>query len=173
MSKNQLVIINGFPRSGKDKFVEFAREELTATGLYSQSISSIAPVWAMIEGLGIDLSQKTPAQRNLAADIKNALNRYNRYADKMTMMHVANAASNYVFLHVREPESIAFITRTMGKDWQVTSLLLSRDETRQDVYENAADANVEDYIYTCKITNNGSLEDLKLLAIDFVKKFVL
>jgi len=71
---------------------------------------------------------------------------------------------NIVFVDSREPEEIA----RFAKDLDAITILMCR-EPQGDLPSNHADNNVEQYDYDFIIDNTGTLEDLSILAHDFMK----
>ena len=68
-----VVIVNGFPRSGKDTFVNFCKEKLGAFGV---SVSTVDFVKYLAAQSGWDGS-KTPENRKFLSDLKDLLTEWN------------------------------------------------------------------------------------------------
>ncbi|QXV74736.1 deoxynucleoside monophosphate kinase [Rhizobium phage RHEph22] len=171
-----VIIINGYPQSGKDTFANEVIDYLTNYDWSGANISSIKPVWEMLKAQGIPMDNKTPAERALAAEVKAALNRYNRFADRMACFTVVDSLAqnnSITFLHIREPDSIAYCRRTLAiyNNLEVKTLFIDRPGANKRM-GNPVDEGVENYIYDFRITNSGSLNDFKAQAIEFAKKFV-
>ncbi|QIG68801.1 hypothetical protein EVB68_064 [Rhizobium phage RHph_Y2_6] len=177
-----VIIINGYPQSGKDTFANMVLEYLITYGLWGSNISSIKPVWDMLKDQGIPMDNKGPEERALAAEVKGALNRYKRYADRMTCSKILDSfpentawvfKHGVTFLHIREPESIAFCKQVLSTNNVTTqTLFIDRPDANRNM-GNPVDEGVENYIYDFRITNSGSLDDFKAQAIEFAKKFLV
>ncbi|QIG76584.1 hypothetical protein EVC27_059 [Rhizobium phage RHph_I1_6] len=177
-----VVIINGYPQSGKDTFANMVLEHLRIYDLWGSNISSIKPVWDMLKAQGIPMDNKGPKERALAAETKGALNRYNRFADRMACSEVVGSfppeigwvfKHGVTFLHIREPESIVFCKELLSQNnTTVKTLFIDRPDANKNM-GNPVDEGVENYVYDFRITNGGSLDDFKAQAIEFAKKFVV
>ncbi|QIG70524.1 hypothetical protein PP744_gp061 [Rhizobium phage RHph_N38] len=166
-----LIIINGRSGAGKDSFVKAVFSALSSLDWVTANISSVQPIKDIIHKLGIEDPDKGEDYRNLIVDIKVALNKYNRYADKLAIQEVRdlgfNGANHLVFLHVRESRSIEFIKLTAPFNWKVSTLWVER----LDAPAQANDESYDPDFYDFMITNSGSLDELKAQAIEFAKKF--
>ena len=143
---------------------------------------------------------KDDAARQLMHDIKEAVDKYSDYTTKYvvrkTIEHneaMLNSdrvqhrdVSKYVgipkddttirtvtFIHCREPEKIrsiyrSFNERTYKRPISVETILVRRDS--DDIASNAADQNVEDFMYDYYIDNNGTLSDLFDAALALKRK---
>ncbi|QIG67767.1 hypothetical protein PP747_gp066 [Rhizobium phage RHph_Y38] len=177
-----VVIINGYPQSGKDTFANTVLEHLFLYDFRGTNISSIKPVWDMLKEQGIPMDNKGPKERALAAEVKGALNRYNRYADRMACSKVLESfppdtgwvfKHGVTFLHIREPESIAFSKQVLSTNNAVVhTMFIDRPDANRNM-GNPVDEGVENFVYDFRITNSGSLDDFKAQAIEFAKKFLV
>ena len=70
-----------------------------------------------------------------------------------------------LFIHSREPEEIDRFV----KDFNCITLLVKNPNIKQ-IKSNHADANVDDYNYDFIIENDGSLDDLRIKAKEFISK---
>ena len=70
-----------------------------------------------------------------------------------------------MFLHIREPHNIARASKVFG-----AKILLVKRNGLMNITSNYSDANVDNYEYDYIIENNGSLEELDLVAFDFVRE---
>ena len=166
-----VVIINGYPHSGKDEFVKYVTEFLLSHAIFVANISSVKPVLDMLAEVNIDVSEKTDPQRKLIASIKSALDEYKWSATRLVCEDIIRSLSEVIFLHVREPMAID-ISKTILQDHaNVKTLFIDKPDANRHA-GNPADEGVENYGYDDYITNGGSLDDLKAQAIVYAKKFL-
>lgn len=172
-----LVIVNGYPRSGKDTFVGFAIDHFTTLGWRASAVSTIDQVKKITRDLGIIDEPKTPEKRALWADIKAAFERYDRFLTRrllcehmkfMRTMQDATARAQILFIHVREPDAIEFIG-SIREEFEFQTAFVDRPDAER-VTSNASDINVEDFPYSWTISNTGSLHQLQAAARDFADK---
>lgn len=166
-----LIIINGKSGAGKDTFVQAVAAAIDPVMWDIYNLSSVQPIKDILEEIGVDNPNKDEDWRNLVVDMKVALNRYHRYADKIAIDAVKSRMSltnnTIVFLHVRESVSIDYIKKHSPFNWKVSTMWLERSNT-------PAVANDESYspeVYDFRITNDGTLEELKAQAVEFAGKF--
>lgn len=91
----KIFILNGMPHSGKDTFVNILK-----TFASVQKISWVDPALDVIKKSGIDISEKTAADRVLISDIMDSLERYDSRCFKYV---VAKAAE---FMHDEKTEAL-------------------------------------------------------------------
>ena len=77
---------------------------------------------------------------------------------------IKDETSKVLFLHIREPEEIARAVKEFG----AKTILIVRPI--KQIVSNIADKGVYDYQYDFVINNNGTIEDLKEKAKDFLQK---
>lgn len=168
----KVVVINGYPRAGKDTFVKFCQEILGTFRCRNLStidyIKKIAPLFGW-------RGEKTPEARRFLAKLKDISTEYNdfsyRYIKKQLLAiekEEWNGEDIVVFIHCREPKDIERFVR----DYNAITVLV-KNKRVEDEYSNEADANVEDYRYDVTILNNTTLDNLKLSAkvfIDYLKE---
>lgn len=159
----QIVIINGKPRVGKDLFVNLV-QEITI----SWNFSSVDKVKMIAKQVGWD-GAKDEKSRKFLADLKVLTTEFcdmsfNSIQAEVNRFNQFNEVE-FLFLHIREPEEIA---RT-AKEFNAKTLLIKRDSV-DDVVSNPSDANVFNYEYDYVIENDGSINELKEKAKNFVKE---
>ena len=169
------IVVNGYPKSGKDTFVEYCQQALGRR--YSTNLSTVDFVKQMAKLSGWDGS-KTPENRKFLSDLKKLLTEWNDVPYKFLI----NTANNWkvesycdfsideselwVFIHCREPEEIdKFVQRNGAK-----TVLIRRAAVEGDNQSNDSDANVLDYKYDYVIENNGTLDELKKKAYKFIEE---
>lgn len=170
-----IVIVNGYPRSGKDTFVDFAGEYFTRLGWKAYAMSSIDFIKKITSDNGISEEPKTPEKRALWADLKAAFEKYDRLVSRKTMarmqdqMFACPREKQIGFIHVREPDSITFM-KTLATDEFVT-IFIDRLAAER-VTSNTSDMEVENFTYDHIIQNNSDLDALKLIAQRFAHEIV-
>ena len=161
------VIINGFPRSGKDTFVELC-ETQTLDNVSCILISSVDAVKEAAKILGWD-GEKDSKGRNFLSDLKDISTR--EYDGPMEYM--CNKLNKAVFMNntvvafmaIREPIEIEKFVKQFS---DTKSIIIKRDSVK-GIQSCHADINVEKAKYDFVINNNGSLEDLEDVAKQFME----
>jgi RNase adaptor protein for sRNA GlmZ degradation len=161
----KIVVINGYPGSGKDTFVEFCEQEVRTFNLLTST-----PVKEAFKTLGWN-GQKTAETRKALADMmeisERVLDTSFKYIEKSLSEILSYRKTGIVFIHSREPRNII---RYKEKFKAVTLLIDRKVATKID---NEADANVYDFEYDYVIENNGTLEDFERKAKMFARKMYL
>jgi hypothetical protein len=166
-----IVVVNGYPQSGKDTFVSFAMAALNALGWNAVSTSSIDPVKAITRKIGIPDEPKTPEKRALWAEINAALEKYDwlitrrmmdEYQRYMRTMHAGSGRPQITFMHVREPDTIRFM-QTIKEECEFVTVFVDRPDAER-VTSNSSDMNVEGYEYRHRVGNDGDLPNLRVEA---------
>lgn len=160
-----VIIVNGLPRAGKDSTIDFMRGHLREARIQAGSFSSIDPVRAMLTGLGIDLSAKTPADRKLMAEVGDSLQEHGQWRTNWSVMNAldffGDNESGVFFIHMREPALIAMVRKRLESlEIKVLTVLVLSNRAEM-ITNNRADAGVLNGRYNERITNDGTLEDLE------------
>lgn len=163
----KVVVINGYPQSGKDLFVQFCQD-------YSQSVSNLVsstPAKKALKILGWDGREKSPEVRKALADVmeisEKTFDGVFKAASEVINRHKALGYTKILFVHSREPRNIERYKRVFG----ATTLFIQRDGAKQP-YNNDSDNLVEQYAYDVVIENNGSIAEFKEKAATFVKELI-
>ena len=176
MARRIVVLVNGYARAGKDTFCAFAVNRLSYRGWRGHQISSVDPVRNMLRDMGVPVDLKRPAERDLMAEVKSALDRYHGWSTSMCVRQVQDwltaiiEAPSLCFVHIREPEAIENFKRLLDRGVECKTLLI-RSCREERVLSNAADAGVEGMTYDLTIQNDGALDDLRTEAhrlVDFL-----
>lgn len=165
--------MNGFPKSGKDTFVNFCLGNLNNFG---RNISTVDFVKQVAEYCGWD-RKKTFKNRKFLSDLKNLLTEWDDVPYKKVQREITafkfelesygiDESRGCVFLMAREPEEIARYEKELG----AKSILIRRKEVEGIEQSNEADKNVLLHNYDFVFFNDGSTEDLKQIAKDFCEK---
>lgn len=74
----KVIVINGYPRSGKDTFVSYCKDVLIRNGIPAYDFSTITPIKLIARQFGWN-GQKDSASRKMLSDIRTALTEWNDY----------------------------------------------------------------------------------------------
>ena len=164
-------IINGRPRSGKDTFVNFCLEEL---GAFGKLISTVDFVKKIATECGWD-GTKDLKNRKFLSDLKDLLTNWGDVPYKKTLQEIDmfkfdldcwNVSDRgVVFIMCREPEEIDRFERELN----AKSVLIRRASVEFEQQSNHADSEVLNHKYDYIIENNGTVDELKEKAKEFLK----
>lgn len=166
-----VVVVNGFPRSGKDTFVNFCKKELGSFGL---SVSTVDFVKHLAAQSGWD-GTKTQRNRKFLSDLKNLLTEwddipwkkveevYHSIEKDCSTYHLKDS-DFFLFVFSREPEEIERFRQQYG----AITALIDRKEVEGE-QSNDSDNEVKNYDYDFVIDNNGTLEELEEKALFFIR----
>lgn len=168
---NKIILINGFPQSGKDAFCNllFLSDLEKDYNIKFTSISTVDFVKEIAEKCGWD-GEKNLKNRKFLSDLKDLLTEWNDIPIKSIKKKIEVAKClhkhkiNIFFVHTREPEEI----ERLRNEWDAKSLLIRRASVENNEQSNHADSNVLDCTYDYIIDNNGTLEDLEKSAETFI-----
>lgn len=166
------VIINGKPGVGKDTFVNLFKNYVGTA--YVKNLSTVDKVKEAATLFGWDGS-KTPKNRKFLSDLKDLTDAWGNCSIKYIInscegfkreLEIFDLDSNgWVFIHCREPKNIDELAKKLG----AITLYIERDLVGNE-FGNHADADTEDYNYSCVIKNNGDLDALENEAKRFYKE---
>ena len=164
-------IINGRPRSGKDTFVNFCLEEL---GAFGKLISTVDFVKKIATECGWD-GTKDLKNRKFLSDLKDLLTNWGDVPYKKTLQEIDMFKfdldcwnvpdKGVVFIMCREPKEIERFERELN----AKSVLIRRASVEFEQQSNHADSEVLNHKYDYIIENNGTIDELKEKAKDFLK----
>lgn len=163
----QVLIINGYPKSGKTEF-----ENIIAKNINSIIYSSITPVkeYAMkYFGWDGDERNKTEEWRRFFCELKQMIVEefdciYIKIAEKVRELYF-NPYCEILMIDSREVEEI----ERFKNCFQAITVFVNSDKCEK-ITSNDSDANVENYVYDYYIDNNGTLEELEEKALEFINK---
>ena len=151
----RIIVINGEAGCGKDTFVDIIEE---ANHGRVMQISAITPIKAMADIAGWD-GEKTPKSRKFLSDLKDlcdeAFNTSRNYIRREVDVFRSINEYDFLFIHARDPEQIAWIVREFG----ARTLLIKRDGYTTKA-SNHADANIYNFSYDYEVRNAG--DDMNL-----------
>ena len=164
-------IINGRPRSGKDTFVNFCLEEL---GAFGKLISTVDFVKKIATECGWD-GTKDLKNRKFLSDLKDLLTNWGDVPYKKTLQEIDMFKfdldywdvfdKGVVFIMCREPKEIERFERELN----AKSVLIRRASVEFEQQSNHADSEVLNHKYDYIIENNGTIDELKEKAKEFLK----
>ena len=164
-------IINGRPRSGKDTFVNFCLEEL---GAFGKLISTVDFVKKIATECGWD-GTKDLKNRKFLSDLKDLLTNWGDVPYKKTLQEIDMfkfdldywdvSDKGIVFIMCREPKEIERFERELN----AKSVLIRRASVEFEQQSNHADSEVLNHKYDYIIENNGTIDELKEKAKEFLK----
>ena len=160
----EIVVINGSGGVGKDTFVQFCGEYVPI-----MNISSVDKVKEAAKVLAGWNGEKDEKSRKFLSDLKELGIEYNDAPFK----YISNMAEEFkksdkqiMFVHVRESEEIEKCKKCLN-----AKTLLITNKNVAAINTNIADRDVDKYEYDYHISNDGTLEELKQKAKEFLEKF--
>lgn len=171
----QLIIVNGYPQSGKDSFVDLCLSEL---GYYGRKCSTVDTVKEMAKIAGWD-GKKSPEHRKFLSDLKDLVSEWGDVPFKYVKKQINSFKSFFnsygmsddkaaLFVISREPDEIQRFKDELG----AVTVCVRRKEAENAAISNHADANVLDYEYDYYIDNNKDLAHLQNAARVFLNCFL-
>jgi hypothetical protein len=174
MSKKFVIVVNGKARAGKDTVVELMASQFEIRGFKVETYSSIEPVHAACDKLGINTRAKSDADRDLLADMGMALEKHSGLRTRDCFFQIerfmaqTEGKPSAFFLHMREPELIEKVRQRVTHKPAFATRKLPVFKTVMvegrglNIVSNSSDANVGQTKADLVIHNGGSLVDLSL-----------
>lgn len=160
--EKKIIIINGSGGVGKDTFVEFCNEFTNVKNI--SSVDKVKEAAKILVGWN---GQKDDKSRKLLVDLKALSIAYNDYPmlyiKEEAEKFMQNSEQKMMFVHVREISEIEKVKQMLN-----AKTLLITSTRVQKITTNNSDANVEQYEYDDYISNDGTLDELKQKAKQFV-----
>ena len=162
----KVFVINGVGTSGKGEFVSRLGKYIPTCGY---SIVDLPKQAAKV--LGWD-GGKTEKDRKFLSDIMDLSDNYNDAPFRDVASIVSDFKNNYIeadvlVVDMRDPKDIARAVKTFGAE----TILIHKPDVKK-IKSNHADANVENYKYDYIIENDGTLEQLDMMAKFFVREII-
>ena len=156
----RVIVINGSGGVGKDSFVDACRKYTAVLNL-----STVEPVKEALKSLGYK-GAKTEEDRQFLSDVWDAWYRYNKGPVRYITKEVKSFDyfKGLIFVHMRQIKAIPELVEAV----HAVTLLVTN--SRVAVPGNHADSEVDQIYYDHYIDNEGTLEDLDLMAKEFVEK---
>lgn len=170
--KKTLVILNGFPRSGKDSFADFCIEHLTKQNVKSVKFSSIDKIKEASKLIGYtDL--KTDHEREFLSKLKELTTDYFDHPFNYITNFIVENDHQIFFVMIREIDEIRRIVNhydfTESIVEVITVLIEGNNELRLN---NNSDKNVKKFVYDYTFENFKLLYDWSNVAIEFSNQFL-
>lgn len=163
----EICIINGSGGKGKDLFVQLCGEYCTV-----MNTSAIDPSKnAAMQLVGYEWGDEKDDEslRALLSDLKAMSIKHNNYPFRYISKFITEfpeSTAELLFIHIREPEEIQKIIDFFPN----VHTLLVKNPRVGDITSNSSDANVYQFPYEFTIDNDGSMEELRERACQFVSK---
>lgn len=164
-----IIIVNGYPRSGKDTFCDIADDQF-----YTVNYSTVDTVKDIARQMGWN-GEKTPKNRDMLSALKDF---YVDWFDgtfkeiqEIVYFSKNEGEEHFIFIHAREPEEIGRV-----KEWckeislKCYTVFIERDVETE--HGNHADADVNKFSYDLYIDNNGSLELFREKVLDILDRMI-
>ena len=161
MEKN-VIIINGTGGSGKDTFVEFCGKFTNVVNI--SSVDKVKEAAKILVGWNGEKDEKS---RKLLVDLKRLSIEYNNYPSKYIWEkynEFMESDARYLFIHIREIDEIIKTKKMLN-----AKTLLVKNPRVELITSNDSDGNVYNYNYDYVIENDGTLDDLKEKAKQFIR----
>jgi len=162
MDKN-IVIINGTGGAGKDTFVSFCSEFVKVLNV--SSVDKVKEAAKILVGWN---GEKDEVSRKLLVELKRLSVEYNdaptKYIKSMADTF-KNSDEELMFIHIREAEEIEKTKKLLN-----AKTLLITNPRVELITSNDSDGKVNEYKYDYYIKNDGTLEDLKNKANQFIRE---
>ena len=169
----KVVVINGHGGVGKDLFVLYCQAWNGTRNV--KNYSTVDYVKAVAANLGWD-GTKTDANRKFLSDLKKILTEWDDIPYRKTRLVIEEFENKLkkrgqeywkngvIFIHCREPEEI----QRFKEEFDAHTLLIRREQAENTEWTNASDKSVLGYQYDTVIHNDGTLEQLRDAAKDFL-----
>lgn len=160
--EKKIIIINGTGGAGKDTFVSFCSEIEKVLNI--STVDKVKEAAAILVGWN---GEKDEVSRKLLVDLKQLSIAYNDAPTKYICSMAEKfkgSEDNLMFIHIREAEEIEKAKKLLD-----AKTLLITNPRVQLITSNDSDGKVNEYKYDYYIENDGTLEDLKEKAKNFVE----
>ena len=165
----KIIVINGYPRSGKDEFVKIADEKYKVVQL-----STVDTVKYVAKIFGWD-GKKDRISRKMLSDLKLFYSKHfnGPYKECTELIESGRGIYDIVFLHVREPNEIECIKMyCRAADIKFYSLFIDRNDSEK-THLAKSDTQVQEYTYDIVVRNNGTLDEYKNTVYNTIKEKII
>jgi len=156
----KVIVLNGYPLSGKDEFVKFAKTKYNCI-----NHSTVSKIKQIARIMGWD-GTKTPENRQMLSELKDFYTKwYNGSFNDIVYLieteKVQMEVDEIIFIHVREPDEIKKIKDFCAdKDVSFYSIFVVRDASEKE-HKSHSDQGVIGFNYDLYIDNNSTLDKYK------------
>lgn len=157
----QIIVINGQGGVGKDTFINI----LNKKGLKITNVSSVDGVKELARMVGWS-GAKEDKDRKFLSDLKILTTNYCGFSENYLVKKAKEfleSDNDLMFVHIREPFCIQ---EFLNKFTTAKTLLIKRKDIYN--YGNMADDGVFDFNYDYVVENYGALDELEVIATQFV-----
>lgn len=161
--EKKIIIINGTGGSGKDTFVSFCSEFVKVLNV--STVDKVKEAAKILVGWN---GEKDDVSRKMLSDLKKISVEYNEAPTK----YIKSMADKFqlsdeqlMFVHIREVEEIEKAKKLLN-----AKTLLITNPRIKIITSNDSDGKINEYNYDYYVLNDGTLEDLKLKAEQFIKR---
>lgn len=159
----RVVIINGYPESGKDTFASMCGEFVPVKQLWTST-----PAKEALKLLGWGGEEKTPRVRDILANMKKtSVEEFDGvFLYIKEQIETLSDKKGVVFVHSREPQEI----HRFKSEFKALTVFIDRfPPANMNHISNSSDKNVINYDYDIYINNRGSLDKLRTWAEAFAR----
>ncbi len=170
----KVIIINGYPKSGKDEFYKILSHH------YKASIFSTVqtPKEVLKKYYNWDGETKSEHIRNALSDLKDWSTLYFNWPFREAVLAITQSLldeDDFLVLMVREPDEIMKLV-VHCKKYNITCVTVLVKRPGYNSGTNHADTEVEQFSYDYILMNDGTLSDYELSILELVdninKRFV-
>lgn len=166
--KKTLIVVNGYPRSGKDTFMDYCVGLLNKKDPFrSFKHSTVDTCKRIAKEMGWD-GEKTPEMRRMLSELKDLYTKYFDGPLKEVQTLMNNSVSSFIFVAAREPKEILRMEYWCSKKDYNCITVLVKSTLGEDQHSSHSDSNVLYYKYDVVLENNGSLEEFLIKSKEFV-----
>lgn len=170
--KTKIILVNGYPRSGKDSFIDAAIQYLHSLQdkkYFGLKLSSVDKVKSAALMLGWD-GKKTPKARKFLADLKNLSTEAFDHPFHYVTSTISKARPDIAFILVREVGEIERLRKYYKESEHTVIVVRIVGKYEDRSLTNVADSAVDDYKdYEIFFNNFGTLEEWQRDAQGFIK----
>lgn len=160
-----VIVINGSGGVGKDTICEAVGRHYSV-----MNVSSVDPIKKIAYDNGWD-GEKNAKSRKFLADLKRLFVDFNDLPQRYLLekyQEFLKSDREILFVHIREPREIARFKEGVGGRC-VTLLIRGREDQRKE-WNNAADDEVENYVYDYYYVNSKPLEEMEQDFLEVLRK---
>lgn len=166
----KVFVLNGFPMSGKDTFVNFLKTYAREGEIFAQR-STVETAKEALKILGWDGVAKTDEVRNALNDLKRISTKVFddpfKKVERWIKMYSGIDKDVILFVDSREPEEIQRFVDVFGAQ----TILIDRGENICRA-NNPADTQVKQFSYDYIVLNVGTLEEFEVATLEFLTRVI-